>query len=170
MIELDGTENKSKFGAIAILAVSLANVQAGAQFQNISLFIYIYQYINANYLTKNRLNLPIPMMNILNGGSHADNNVDIQEFMIMPINFSNYSDALRAGVEIFHSLKLTLKEKGHNTTIGDEGGFAPNLSSNEEAIELILDATHKAGYISGKDVFLALDVAASEFYCTASKR
>ena len=170
MIELDGTENKSKFGANAILAVSLANVQAGAQFQNISLFNYIYQHINANYLNKNRLKLPIPMMNILNGGSHADNNVDIQEFMIMPINFSNYSDALRAGVEIFHSLKLTLREKGYNTAIGDEGGFAPNLSSNEEAIELILDATHKAGYISGKDVFLALDVAASEFYCTASKR
>jgi len=170
MIELDGTENKSKFGANAILAVSLANVQAGAQLQNISLFNYIYQHINANYLIKNRLKLPIPMMNILNGGSHADNNVDIQEFMIMPIDFLNYSDALRAGVEIFHSLKSTLREKEYNTAIGDEGGFAPNLSSNEEAIELILDATHKAGYIPGKDVFLALDVAASEFYCNASKR
>ena len=169
MIELDGTENKSRFGANAILAVSLANVQAGAQFQNISLFNYIYQYIHANYSINNKISLPIPMMNILNGGSHADNNIDIQEFMIMPINFSNYSDALRAGVEIFHSLKLLLKKKGHNTAIGDEGGFAPNLNNNEEAVELILEATHKADYIPGKNIFLALDVAASEFYCTLSK-
>ena len=158
MLELDGTNNKSKIGANAILAVSLANVQAGANYKNSSLFNYINPHCN-------KMTLPIPMMNILNGGSHADNNVGIQEFMIMPIDFPNYSEALRSGVEIFHSLKSTLKKKGYNTSIGDEGGFAPNLNSNEEALELILNAIENAGYHSGKNIFLALDVAASEFYC-----
>ena len=167
MINLDGTENKSKLGANAILAVSLANVRAGANSLNKSLFQYINDSVN---FKTEPMNMPVPMMNILNGGSHADNNVDIQEFMIMPVNFSKYSDALRAGVEIFHSLKSILKQNNYNTSIGDEGGFAPSLKSNEQAIELILQAIEKTEYKPGKDIFLALDVAASEFYNQNTKK
>ena len=164
MIELDGTENKSKLGANAMLAVSLANVQAGANTNNLPLFEYIYRYINPNNIIAPAYYMPIPMMNIVNGGSHADNTVDIQEFMIMPINFSSYTESLQAGTEIFHALKTILKKHGLNTAIGDEGGFAPMLNNNEEAIEFILEAIIKANYKPGKDIFLALDVAASEFY------
>ena len=171
MIKADGTPNKSQLGANAILAVSLANVQAGANFQKMSLFQYIYNYIHQpTPQVCFEWSMPIPMMNILNGGSHADNNVDIQEFMIMPIGFVSYSDSLRAGVEIFHSLKKLLKSKSYNTAIGDEGGFAPNLNSNEEAVELILQAISSAGYDPGKNIFLALDVAASEFYNSKTKK
>ena len=171
MIKADGTPNKSELGANAILAVSLANVQAGANYKNMGLFQYIYNYIHhPTPQVSSNWTMPIPMMNILNGGSHADNNVDIQEFMIMPIGFKSYSDSLRAGVEIFHSLKKLLKSKGYNTSIGDEGGFAPNLNSNEEAIELILQAISSAGYNPGKNIFLALDVAASEFYNSKTKK
>ncbi len=171
MLHLDGTENKSKLGANAILAVSLAAVQAGAKYKKISLFEYIYQHLKGkeNFKIYPQFIAPVPMMNILNGGSHADNNVDIQEFMIMPVNFTTYSDALQAGVEIFHALKLLLKQKGHSTAIGDEGGFAPNLKSNVEALDLIIEATNNAGYIPGNNIFLALDVAASEFYDSESQ-
>ena len=165
MIEIDGTDNKSTLGANAILAVSLANIQAGANYYNRSLFQYIREYLlNTSIANYQNYTLPIPMMNILNGGSHADNNVDIQEFMIMPVKFTKYSDALRAGTEIFHSLKVLLKKRGYNTAIGDEGGFAPNLKSNEEALEIIIESIVHSGYIPGKNIFLALDVAASEFY------
>ncbi|MBI44863.1 MAG: phosphopyruvate hydratase [Candidatus Marinimicrobia bacterium] len=162
MLELDGTDNKGALGANAILAVSLASVQAGSQYQKKPLFEYIVQDI----LKKDYKSycMPIPMMNILNGGSHADNTVDFQEFMIMPINFSSYTNALQAGTEIFHALKSILYQKKLSTTIGDEGGFAPMLNSNAEALELILEAIILAKYKPGKDVFLALDVAASEFY------
>jgi len=170
MIELDGTQNKAQLGANSILAVSLATVKAAAISKKMSLYSFIYDYKCNNSFFHEKPTMPVPMMNILNGGSHADNNVDIQEFMIMPINFPNYLEALRAGVEIFHSLKKTLKAKGHNTSIGDEGGFAPNLASNEEAIELILHAIQNSGYQEGKDIFLALDVAASEFYSKKSKK
>ena len=159
LIAIDGTKNKSKLGANAMLAVSLACVQAAAKDQN----MLLYQFIGHNFFNQ-KYSMPIPMMNILNGGSHADNTVDIQEFMIMPINFDNYQDALCAGTEIFHSLKKILKKRNYNTAIGDEGGFAPNLSSNEEAIECILEAIHDANYNSTKQIALALDVAASEFY------
>ena len=171
MIEIDGTDNKSKLGANAILAVSLANIQAGANYYNRSLFQYIREYLlNTGIAKYQNYKLPIPMMNILNGGSHADNNVDIQEFMIMPVKFTKYSDALRAGTEIFHSLKVLLKKKGYNTAIGDEGGFAPNLKSNEEALEIILKSIEDSGYIPGKNIYLALDVAASEFYNAKLKK
>jgi len=170
MIDLDGTPNKSNLGANSILAVSLATLKAAALSKKSSLFQYIYQHQCSHYQTNFELSMPVPMMNILNGGSHADNNVDIQEFMIMPVNFSNYSEALQSGVEIFHSLKTTLKKKGYNTSIGDEGGFAPNLRSNEEAIELILDAIVQAGYQADKNIFLALDVAASEFYNNSEQK
>ncbi|MFH1613196.1 MAG: phosphopyruvate hydratase [bacterium] len=156
MLNLDGTENKSKLGANAILGVSLACVKAGAIFSGLPLYQYIGG-VNAN-------ELPVPMMNILNGGAHADNNVDIQEFMIVPAGACSFSSALQIGTEVFHSLKKVLKDKGLNTSVGDEGGFAPNLKSNTEAIEVILEAIQKAGYIAGKDVFLALDSAASSFY------
>jgi len=156
MIEIDGTSNKSKLGANAMLAVSMACAQAGAIETGQPLFRYLGG-VNAN-------TLPIPMMNIINGGSHADNSVDFQEFMIMPVGVSCFSDAIRMGVEVFHHLKSVLKEKGLSTNVGDEGGFAPNLSSNEEAVELIIKAIEKAGYVPGKDVCIALDVAASEFY------
>tara|TARA_Y100000590_G_scaffold357620_1_gene412507 strand:+ start:41 stop:1366 length:1326 start_codon:yes stop_codon:yes gene_type:complete len=169
MINLDGTDNKSKLGANAILAVSLANVRAGANSLNKSLFQYIQESVSFKR-EFNTMDMPVPMMNILNGGSHADNNVDIQEFMIMPVNFSQYSDALRAGVEIFHSLKSILKKNHYSTSIGDEGGFAPSLKSNEQAIELILQAIEKTEYKAGKDIFLALDVAASEFYNDNTKK
>ena len=156
MIELDGTENKSNLGANAMLGVSLASAHAGAKFSNISLF----RYLN----TKNEITLPVPMMNILNGGSHADNTLDIQEFMIFPFGASSFSEALQMGTEIFHHLKSVLKQKGLNTSVGDEGGFAPNLSSNEQALELIMVAIEKANYKPGKDIFIALDVAASELF------
>jgi enolase len=156
MIKLDGTKNKGNLGANAILGVSLAVAKAAAASKGVSLFKYLGG-------SKAKL-LPVPMMNILNGGKHADNNVDLQEFMIMPAGFKSFSDALRAGVETFHSLKKVLSGKGYNTSVGDEGGFAPNLKSNEEAVEVILEAIGKAGYIAGKQIFLALDPAASEFY------
>jgi len=163
LLQTDNTINKSKLGANAMLAVSLANVQAGANSKGKQLHQYIYEYINQKRLKKH-IEMPIPMMNILNGGSHADNTVDFQEFMIMPTGFSNYKEVLQCGTEIFHILKSILKQNNYNTSIGDEGGFAPNLNSNEEAIELILNAISKANYQPGKDVFIALDVAASEFF------
>ena len=159
LIELDGTENKDNLGANAMLAVSLATAKAAAISQNIPL----HQYI-ANLRGQTSLTMPVPMMNILNGGEHADNTVDIQEFMIEPTGFSSFSEALRAGVEIFHSLKSVLKAQGLNTAVGDEGGFAPNLRSNEEAITVILQAIEQTGYKAGKDIHSALDCAASEFY------
>jgi len=164
MIKLDGTDNKSHLGANAMLAVSLANVQAGANNEKLQLFEYIYQYLHPQEALSNQYSMPVPMMNILNGGSHADNTVDIQEFMIIPVNFSNYADALKAGTEIFHSLKAILKKKGLSTSIGDEGGFAPLLNNNEEALELIIEAIIKSHYKPEDDILLALDVAASEFY------
>lgn len=160
MLELDGTENKENLGANAILAVSLAAAKAVAKGKAIPLYEYIAE-LNG---TAGQFRLPVPMMNILNGGEHADNNVDIQEFMVQPINFDKFSEALRCGAEIFHALKAVLKQKGLNTAVGDEGGFAPNLASNEEALIVIREAIANAGYELGKDVTLALDCAASEFY------
>ncbi len=159
MIRLDGTENKERLGANAMLAVSLAAAKAAALSQKLPL----HQYI-ANLRGQTSLTMPVPMMNILNGGEHADNTVDIQEFMIEPTGFDSFSEALRAGAEIFHSLKSVLKGQGLNTAVGDEGGFAPNLRSNEEALVAIMAAIEKAGYTAGKDIHLALDCAASEFY------
>jgi enolase len=156
LIELDGTPNKSNLGANALLAVSLANARAAAQFVGLPL----YRYLGG----ANARVLPVPMMNIINGGAHADNNVDFQEFMIMPTGAENFAHALQIGAEVFHSLKSVLKKRGYATSVGDEGGFAPNLKSNEEAIETILEAIEKAGYAAGKDVLLSLDLAASEFY------
>ena len=156
LIRLDGTKNKEKLGANAILGVSLATAKAAAN----ALGVPLYRYIGGT----NAKVLPVPMMNILNGGKHADNNLDIQEFMIVPVNADSFADALRTGTEIFHTLRSVLKSKGYNTNVGDEGGFAPNLKTNEEAIDLILQAIKDAGYIAGKDVYLALDPAASEFY------
>lgn len=160
LIELDGTPNKGKLGANAILGVSLAAAHAAAE----SLGLPLFQYIGG----VNGKLLPVPMMNILNGGQHADNNVDIQEFMIMPVGAANFKEGLRMGAEIFHSLKAVLKERGLNTAVGDEGGFAPNLQSNEEALQVIVEAIGKAGYEAGKEVMLALDVAASSMYDEAS--
>ena len=156
MIELDGTPNKSKLGANAILGVSMAVAKAAAA----ALRVPLYRYLGG----PNAKVLPVPMMNILNGGKHADNNVDLQEFMIVPVDAVNFAEALRMGTEVFHSLKGVLKKKGYNTAVGDEGGFAPSLKSNEEAIEIILDAIGKAGLKPGKDVYLALDPASSEFF------
>jgi enolase len=156
MIELDGTENKSKLGANAILGVSMAVCHASANELNVPL----YRYIGGC----NAKELPVPMMNIMNGGAHADNNLDIQEFMIMPAGVNNFASALRAGAEIFQTLKTILKKKGLNTAVGDEGGFAPNLGSNEEALTIIMQAITESGYKPGKDVLLALDVASSEFF------
>ncbi len=156
LIELDGTENKGNLGANAILGVSMANARAAADSCGLPLFQYLGG-INGKVL-------PVPMMNILNGGAHADNTVDIQEFMIMPVGAKSFREALRMGAEIFHNLKKILKEKGMNTAVGDEGGYAPNLSTNEEAIQVILEAVKKAGYAPGEDIRIALDVAASEFY------
>lgn len=156
MIELDGTPNKGKLGANAILGVSMAVARAAAD----ELGMPIYQYIGGI----NAKVLPVPMLNILNGGEHADNNVDIQEFMVMPVGAPNFREALRMGTEIFHNLRAVLKSKGLNTSVGDEGGFAPNLSSNEEALKTIVEAIEKAGYKPGEDVMLALDVAASGMY------
>ncbi|MEX5353173.1 phosphopyruvate hydratase [Pseudomonas juntendi] len=160
MIELDGTENKAKLGANAILAVSLAAAKAAAQDQDLPLYAHI---ANLNG-TPGQYSMPVPMMNIINGGEHADNNVDIQEFMVQPVGAKTFSDALRMGTEIFHHLKAVLKARGLNTAVGDEGGFAPNLTSNEDALGAIAEAVEKAGYKLGTDVTLALDCAASEFY------
>ena len=156
MIELDGTENKSKLGANAILGVSLAAAKAGALECNLPLYRYVGG-VNAHVL-------PVPMMNILNGGSHADNSIDFQEFMVMPVGAERFSEGLRKGVEIFHHLKKVLSKMGHSTNVGDEGGFAPNLSSNKEAIETVLMAIESAGLRPGEDVMIAMDAAASEFY------
>jgi len=156
LINLDGTQNKSRLGANAILGVSLASARAASTVNDIPLYQHLW--------TTNDFIMPVPMMNILNGGSHANNTVDIQEFMIFPFGASTFSEALRIGTEIFHKLKSELHKKGLNTAVGDEGGFAPNLSSNEEAIEIILKSIEKAGYKPGEEVFLALDVAASELY------
>jgi len=161
MLEIDGTENKGSLGANAILGVSLAVAKAAAQIAGQPLYRYIGG-VNASVL-------PIPMMNILNGGTHADNKIDIQEFMVMPVGADTFSDALRMGVEVFHHLKSVLKSKGHATNVGDEGGFAPNLNSNEEAIEFVIKAIQKAGLKPGSDVFIALDPAASAFYDEKAK-
>jgi len=156
LIKLDGTDNKGNLGANAMLGVSLAVARAAATEYGLPLYRYIGG-VSAN-------TLPIPMMNILNGGQHADNKIDIQEFMIMPVGAESFSEALRMGAEVFHNLKAVLKAKGQSTNVGDEGGFAPNLTSNEEAIEVVLEAIEKAGYKPGDDIFIALDPAASEFY------
>ncbi len=156
LLELDGTSNKGKLGANAILGVSLATCKAAAE----AFGLPLYQYIGGT----NAKTLPVPMMNILNGGSHADNNVDLQEFMIMPAGAANFAEALRMGTEVFHNLKSVLKKKGYNTAVGDEGGFAPDLKSNEEALQVIMDAIAKAGYKAGEEVFIALDPASSEFF------
>lgn len=156
MIQLDGSSNKSKLGANAILGVSLACAKAAAQEAGLPLFRYIGG-VNAT-------TLPIPMMNILNGGAHADNKIDIQEFMVMPVGAETFSEGLRMGTEIFHNLKAVLKKAGHNTNVGDEGGFAPNLGSNEEAIEMVMRAIESSGYKAGEDVYIALDAASTEFY------
>ena len=156
LIEMDGTENKGRLGANAMLGVSLATARAAAEVVGLPLYQYIGG-INAHLL-------PVPMMNILNGGQHADNNVDIQEFMIMPVGAENFAEALRMGTETFHALKKVLKGKGYNTSVGDEGGFAPNLKSNEEPLELIVEAIGEAGYKAGEDMLISLDAAASSFY------
>jgi enolase len=161
MIELDGTSNKSKIGANAILGTSLAIAKAAAMEAGMPLYRYIGG-ISAN-------TLPVPMMNILNGGSHADNAIDFQEFMVMPVGAGSFSEALRMGAEVFHTLKKVLHDKGLSTNVGDEGGFAPNLKSNEEAIEVVLKAIEKAGFKPGSDIFIALDPAASEFYDSKTK-
>jgi enolase len=156
MIEADGTANKSKLGANAILAVSLAAAHAAAQSSNLPLFQYIGGVTART--------LPVPMMNILNGGEHADNSIDFQEFMVVPVGAETFSEALRMGTEIFHNLKSLLKEKKFSTNVGDEGGFAPNIGSNEEALEIVMESIHKAGYVPGEDVFIAMDAAMSELY------
>jgi len=161
MLTLDGTENKKKLGANAILGVSLAAAKASAMELGLPLYAYLGG-VNGKVL-------PVPMMNVLNGGAHADNNVDIQEFMIMPAGAASFAEALQMGVETFHTLKGVLKKAGHLTSVGDEGGFAPNLRSNEEAMESLLEAITKAGYVPGKDIFIALDVAASEIYDAKKK-
>ncbi|RJP72256.1 MAG: phosphopyruvate hydratase [Ignavibacteriales bacterium] len=162
MCELDGTPNKGNLGANAILGVSMAVAKAAAA----ALGLPLYRYIGGT----NARTLPVPMMNILNGGSHADNNVDFQEFMVMPVGAPNFAEALRMGAETFHSLKSVLKKKGYNTGVGDEGGFAPNLKSNDEAVEVILDAIQKAGYKPGVDICIALDVASSEMFLKESNK
>ncbi|MGI6771348.1 MAG: phosphopyruvate hydratase [Acholeplasmataceae bacterium] len=162
LIDLDGTPNKAKLGANAILAVSMAVARAAADYLGIDLYHYIGGF--------NAKTLPVPMFNILNGGSHADNSVDFQEFMIMPVSAETFAEALRMGAEVYHNLKKVLIEKGLNTGGGDEGGFAPNLGSNEEALQVILEAIKRAGYEPGKDILLAMDVAASEFYNKKTKK
>ncbi|WP_285768324.1 phosphopyruvate hydratase [Peribacillus sp. SI8-4] len=156
MIELDGTENKGKLGANAILGVSMAAAHAAAEFSGLPLYRYLGGF--------NAKQLPTPMMNIINGGSHADNNVDFQEFMILPVGAPSFKEAVRMGAEVFHALKSVLSAKGLNTAVGDEGGFAPNLGSNREALQVIIEAIDKAGYKAGEDIFLGMDVASSEFY------
>ena len=160
MIDLDGTENKSNFGANAILAVSLASAKAAAASKGLPLYAYIAE-LNG---TPGVYSMPLPMMNIINGGEHADNNVDIQEFMIQPVGAKTLREALRIGAEVFHNLAKVLKSKGMSTAVGDEGGFAPNLASNADALACIKEAVEKAGYVLGKDVTLAMDCASSEFY------
>src|SRR6056297_2319207 len=162
MIELDGTDNKSKLGANAILGVSMATARAAADFLGLPLFKYLGAY-HANQL-------PVPMANIINGGEHADNSVDFQEFMVMPIGAESLREGVRMITEVFHNLKAILKDQGYSTAVGDEGGFAPNLKSNEEAIEVILKAVEKAGYKPGSDIMIALDPAASEFYDKDKKK
>jgi enolase len=156
LINLDGTENKGRLGANALLGVSLANAHAVAASKKLPLW--------AHLAGENAVALPVPMMNIINGGAHADNNVDMQEFMVLPVGFDNFAESLRAGTEIFHALKSVLKGRGLSTSVGDEGGFAPDLRSNEEALETILEAIGKAGYAAGEDILLGLDVASTEFY------
>lgn len=156
LIQFDGTPNKGKLGANAILGVSMAVARAAADALQVPLYVYLGGF--------NAKTLPVPMMNILNGGKHADNNVDIQEFMVMPVGAENFREALRMGAEVFHNLKKVLKDKGLNTAVGDEGGFAPNLSSNEEAIKTIIEAIQKAGYEPGKEIYIALDVASTEIF------
>jgi enolase len=155
MIELDGTDNKARLGANAILAVSIAVAQAAAKSKGLPLYAY---------LKTDDYKMPVPMMNIINGGEHADNSVDFQEFMIMPVGAPSMSEAIRYGAEIFHALKKVLHDKGYNTAVGDEGGFAPDLKSNEEAIQVILEAIEKAGYKAGEDIMIAMDAASSELY------
>jgi len=162
MIELDGTKNKGKLGANAILGVSMAVAKAAADFLGVEL----YQYLGG-FNTKQ---LPVPMMNIINGGSHADNNVDFQEFMILPVGAKTFKEAIRMGAEVFHNLKKVLNAKGYNTGVGDEGGFAPDLKSNEEALQVIIEAIEKAGFKPGEDIFLGMDVASSEFYNKETKK
>jgi enolase len=156
LINLDGTENKARLGANALLGVSLANAHAIAASRKLPLW--------AHLAGDRAAELPVPMMNIINGGAHADNNVDMQEFMVLPVGFDSFAESLRAGAEIFHSLKSVLKGRGLSTSVGDEGGFAPDLRSNEEALETILEAIGKAGYSAGEDILLGLDVAISEFF------
>lgn len=156
LIELDGTDNKGRLGANALLAASMATAHAAANDKGVGL----YQYLGQGTEYK----MPVPMMNIINGGSHADNSVDMQEFMILPVGASSFSEAVRYGAEVFHTLKKVLTERGMNTAVGDEGGFAPDLSSNEEAIEVILEAIERAGFVAGKDIYLGLDCASSEYY------
>ncbi|AZV62185.1 phosphopyruvate hydratase [Peribacillus castrilensis] len=156
MIELDGTENKGNLGANAILGVSMAAAHAAAEFSGLPLYRYLGGF--------NAKQLPTPMMNIINGGSHADNNVDFQEFMILPVGAPSFKEAVRMGAEVFHALKSVLSAKGLNTAVGDEGGFAPNLGSNREALQVIIEAIEKAGYKAGEDIYLGMDVASSEFY------
>ena len=162
MIELDGTPNKSKLGANAILGVSMAVARAAADFLGVSLYNYLGGF--------NSKQLPVPMMNIINGGAHADNSVDFQEFMILPVGAPSFKEAIRWGAEVFHNLRTVLKKKGYNTAVGDEGGFAPSLKSNEEAIQVILEAIKNAGYEAGKDIFIGMDVAASEFFNKETKK
>src|ERR1700690_3776901 len=164
MIEADGTPNKSNFGANAILAVSMAAARASS----IALGLPLYQYLARYSSDQSASTLPVPMMNILNGGAHADNSVDVQEFMVMPLGAPSFQEALRWGVEVFHNLKAVLKKKGYSTAVGDEGGFAPNLKSNEEALDVVLEAITAAGYKPGEQISIALDPAASEFYDKAS--
>ena len=159
MIALDGTDTKERLGANALLAVSLAVAHAAAAENNEALYVHLGNKIGANKYT-----MPVPMMNIINGGEHADNSVDLQEFMILPVGAPSFKEALRYGAEVFHTLRGVLHAKGMNTAVGDEGGFAPDLSSNEEAIEVILEAIEKAGFVAGKDIYLGLDAASSEFY------
>ena len=160
MIDMDGTENKGNLGANAMLAVSLATAAAAAKARGLQLYEYLAELDGS----PGRYSMPVPMMNILNGGEHADNNVDIQEFMVQPVGAATFTEALRCGAEIFHTLKAVLSSNGLSTAVGDEGGFAPNLPSNEAALQMIMEAIDKAGYTAGEDVFLALDCAASEFY------
>ena len=164
MLDLDGTPNKGKLGANAILAVSMAAARAAANAKGVPLYKYLAQYSSDNSANT----LPVPMMNILNGGAHADNSVDVQEFMVMPVGASSFDEALRWGVEVFHQLKAVLKKNGYSTSVGDEGGFAPNLKSNEEALERVLEAITAAGYKPGEQIAIALDPASSEFYHRAS--
>jgi enolase len=166
MIEADGTDNKSKFGANAILAVSMATARAAATQLELPLYQYLARYSSEGYADT----LPVPMMNILNGGAHADNSVDVQEFMVMPLGAPNFREALRWGIEVFHHLKAVLKKNGYSTAVGDEGGFAPNLKSNVEAVERVLEAITAAGYEPGEQICIALDPASSEFYNRAKKK